>query len=273
MILCLCTLLSALTGGLIVFLTELSPFWLFLFLPAGFLAWSLLYLLFIWIVSKILPYREGVEVGKQSKFCYFFIRVTMRWVMQILRVRVKWIGQEQLPAEPFMLVSNHLSDFDPMVVLSKPLDLHLFYISKPENFNLPLIGRYIRGAGFMAIDRENPIRAIRTLRAAGALMVNEKLCMGIYPEGTRSKTGKLQEFKDGAFLTAKRTGVPIAVMVTTGTDRIPKNIPFRSTRVTLKVLGVIDAETVKATPIADLCRMSREMIAKDLGQDGDAEQA
>ena len=79
-------------------------------------------------------------------------------------------------------------------------------------------------------------KAMRTIKRASELVVSEQMIMGIYPEGTRSKTGELLEFKEGAFLLAKRAKAPVVVITTKGTDKIAKRMVLKSTKVELDVI-------------------------------------
>ena len=166
-----------------------------------------------------------------------------------------------------MLVSNHLSNFDPIVVLCKIKKRKIAFISKASNFKIPVAGDYVRCAGFLAIDRENAMSALRTLKRAGEMMNREQMIMGIYPEGTRSKSGELLEFKEGAFLLAKRANAPIVVMTTKGTNMIAKRMLIRSTKVDLDVVEVIDRETVNSMSLAVLAAHVKETVAVNLGKE------
>ena len=110
------------------------------------------------------------------------------------------------------------------------------------------------------------MKAMRTIKRAAELVVSEEMIMGIYPEGTRSKTGELLEFKEGAFLLAKRANAPVVVMTTKGTNNIAKRMILRSTKVELDVIEVIDKETVQNTRLSDLSAHVRESIANALQQ-------
>ena len=88
--------------------------------------------------------------------------------------------------------------------------------------------------------------------------------MGIYPEGTRSKTGELLEFKEGAFLLAKRAKAPVVVITTKGTNQIAKRMILKATKVDLEVIEVIDKETVQDMKLSDLSARVRESIANAL---------
>jgi 1-acyl-sn-glycerol-3-phosphate acyltransferase len=91
------------------------------------------------------------------------------------------------------------------------------------------------------------------------------MIMGIYPEGTRNKTGEgLLEFKEGAFLLAKRANAPVVVITTKGTNKIAKRMVLRSTKVELEVIEVIDKETIKELKLNEISARVRESIANAL---------
>lgn len=238
-----------------------SPWWLLLLIPAFYIGLLVLYFGCLWLIS-LLFFKKKSE--RSEAFCRRIIRSTMSWLLLMLRVRVTLSGTELLPDTPCVIVSNHRSDFDPMTVLAVLRGRKLIYISKEENFEIPLAGNYIRQAGFLAIDRENGMRAMRTLKKAAERIQADGLDVGIYPEGTRSKTGELLEFKTGAFYLAKKANAPIAVMTTSGTDRIFRNFPMRSTHVELRFCAVIDRETVCSASLEELSAQARAIVEQNL---------
>ena len=250
------------TGVLYFVFPTISPWWIAPILLGCFVAVVVLYILMLLVWSFFLPKKK--KITKPSCACAAMIWVTMAWLMQVLRVRVKLTGLEKLPDEPCLWVSNHRSDFDPMTVLAVLKSRRIAYISKESNFKIPIVGNFIHHAGFLAIDRGNGMRAMRTLKQAAEMMKTEGIDVGIYPEGTRSKTGELLRFKSGAFLLAKKAEAPIAVLTTKGTDCISKNFPFRSTTVEINILTVIDKETVMESEREELTERVRSIIEEDL---------
>lgn len=227
-----------------------------------------LYFCALWVSTIFLPKKDPID--KPLKGIYFMIQFSCDWLMTLLRVKIRFTGMEKFPDEPFVLVSNHLSNFDPIVILAKVKGRKIAFISKASNFKIPVAGAYVHNAGFLSIDRENAMSALRTLKRAGEMMNREQMIMGIYPEGTRSKSGELLEFKEGAFLLAKRANAPIVVMTTKGTNQISKRMLWRRTNVDLDVLEVIDRETVKSMSYADLSAQVRATVAAGLGQKEEA---
>lgn len=229
----------------------------------AFLALNVLFLLLLFVISLFFP--KG-EPKKESHFWRRWTVHAVRWILDMLRVRVKVEGRELLPGEPVVLVSNHRSDFDPMAAMVAFSHRPLVYISKESNLRIPIAGAFVRRCHFLPIDRENPRSALATLKHAASLMREEGLDIGIYPEGTRSYKGGPKPFKEGAFLMAKQAGAPIVLMTTEGTEEIAGHVILRRNIVRLRVLRVISAEEVAATTARELTRLSEETLLAALGQ-------
>lgn len=261
----LCYIFLAVTffgSAVLVALTQISWWWFLPIFIGMFVVINPLYFCILWFTTIFLPKKDPIE--KPLKHVYFWIWFSTDWLMTLLRVKVRFTGMEQFPDEPFVLVSNHQSNFDPIAILCKVRRRKIAFISKASNFKIPVAGDYVRNAGFLSIDRDNAMSALRTLKRAGEQMNREQMIMGIYPEGTRSKSGELLEFKEGAFLLAKRAHAPIVVISTKGTNKIAKQMIWKSTKVDLNVLEVIDRETVQSKSLAELAAHSRELIEKSL---------
>ncbi len=253
--------LSALGSTLLTFGTEIHWLWLLPIALGMYVGLNALFFCALWFSTIFLPKKDPID--KPRNF-YGIIQFVCDWAMTCLRVKIDFKGMEKFPNEPFVLVSNHISNFDPVVVLAKVKKRKIAFISKPSNFKIPVAGPYTHNVGFLAIDRQNAMKAMRTIKRAAELVVSEQMIMGIYPEGTRSKTGELLEFKEGAFLLAKRAKAPVVVLTTKGTNKIAKRMILRSTKVELNVIEVIDQETVQNLKLSDLSAHVRESIAKAL---------
>lgn len=246
--------------GLWLGLSSFSAWWLLLLIPAFYVGVTFFYFFVLWIISLFMPKREPKHT---SAVCRFFVWISMNWLMLVMGIRVRLTGGEKLPECPCVIVSNHRSDFDPMTMLAV-IRRKLVYISKEGNFKIPIVGPFIRHAGFISIDRGNGVRAVRTLNKAAERMKAEGLDIGIYPEGTRSKNCKLLRFKTGAFYLAQNAEAPVVIMTTRGTEGISKKSPFRRLNVELNVIEVIDRETVKNTPIEELAKYVRDVVERSL---------
>ena len=157
----------------------LSPWWILPIWLGLYVGLTLLWALFLVVSALFLPKKTP---EKPIPFCSKTIRFGLDWLLSLLGIRVRWIGQEKLPDEPCVIVSNHVSDFDPMILLGTVRSRNLVYISKESNFRIPIVGAFIRGACFLSIDRDNALRAMRTLGTAGDKMKQYGVDVGIYPE-------------------------------------------------------------------------------------------
>ncbi len=264
MLLILSFLVASAAGSCgIVFGAGISPWWFFALIPGLFLGCNLFYLITILVASLLLPKKEP---KKSSGYCRLNIRLFLNWLLLVLNVKAHVRGEKLFPAEPCVLVSNHRSAFDPMTVLAKVHRKKMLFISKPENFRIPIAGPFIRNAAFLPIDRDNGMKALRTLKNASDRIKAEGVDYGIYPEGTRTKTGELQEFKTGAFYLAKKAEAPIVVMTVWNTERIGKHLPVKRTHVYLDIIGVVDCETVRSGSMEELAALTRSMIEEHLKQ-------
>lgn len=243
----------------------LSLWWVIPVALGCFVAANLLFALFMLILSLL------VDMRKENKTINpFYHTVTLLfddWILTICRVRIHTAGLEKLPPdEEFLLVCNHRSNFDPLITWWAMRDYPLAFVSKPENLYKIVFGRCTHKCGFLAIDRDNPRNALKTINDVADRMRSHECSYAIYPEGTRSKSGKLLEFRNGAFKAAKKANVPIVVATMEGTEQIARRTPWRATDVYLTILDVVDAEIVKGTSTHDLGESIHAQMYAQLGQ-------
>ena len=185
--------------------------------------------------------------------------------MKLLRIHVTINGKEKLPQNTrFLLVSNHRSNFDPIVTWYALREQKIAFVSKPENFRIPIFGRIIRKCCFLPIDREDARKAMGTINSAAELLESNEVSVGIYPEGTRSRADALLPIHNGVFKIAKKANAPIVVMSVSGTDQIRQNWYRRRSQVTLNILGVIPAHEVAQMKTAEIGEITKERITDDL---------
>ena len=225
---------------------------------------ALLLIVPILVVSALFvnPKKEYTE---NSPYYRFLLDTTTASLIKILGIKVKVTGEEKLPESTrFLLVSNHRSNFDPIVTWYAFKKPKLAFVSKPENFRIPMYGRIIRKCCFLPIDRSDARKAMGTVNSAAALLKAGTVSVGIYPEGTRNTAQELLPFHNGVFKIAKRANVPVVIMSVSGTDRIRKNWYKRGSEVRLNILGVIPAEELTEMKTAQIGEITRELITDDL---------
>ncbi len=257
-------ILSLILAAITVILAEIHFGWALLLFVAYEIGITVLFLLFALAVSATIKRVDPPSAEKrlQNKF-YRWILVQMYSLgIHFMRVHPRVSGMDKLPpvGEPFLLVSNHLSNYDHMTILTRLRRYKLAFVSKPENFYIPIIGKYIQECAFLPIDRENARNAVKTIRSVTDAMREDGLSYGIFPEGTRSRTGELLPFHDGVFIPAKRANTPIVVVHMAGSSVVRKRGPWRSTRVYMDILGCIDAEYVRTHTTQQVSERVREMM-------------
>lgn len=213
----------------------------------AFFSLVLLYILFLVICSLFVNPKKEYE--EHSGFYRALLNGATAVAIKIMRIRLHVSGMEKIPADTknLLFVSNHRSNFDPILTWHVLKKWKPAFVSKASNFKIPIFGRFIRKCCFMAIDRENPRNAIKTIQKASELLKKGEVSIGIYPEGTRSKTCKLLPFHNGVFKIAQKAEADIVVLAVSGTEKISKNYPLRHTDVYIDVLEILPAKQVKET--------------------------
>ena len=265
-------LLSAI-GTHLIFKWYTSP-WHILVFVGIFIAWEIIWEVIWWggLYLWSLTVDKKKEVTKPSKFFRWIFVETVQIALFFLNVRVHVEGKEKLPkpGERFLVVANHLSNYDPMSVMYALKKHMLVFVSKPENFNIPIVGAIMHKSGFMAIDRDHVKNAIVTINKAADYIKNDETSVFIFPEGTRNRTETpLLEFKNGAFKIATKAECPVVIIAISGTEFVKKRIPRRSD-VYLKIVDVVTPEKVKELRTAGLSEHAFKLIYDNISH-GDKE--
>jgi 1-acyl-sn-glycerol-3-phosphate acyltransferase len=166
----------------------------------------------------------------RGRFYEWVARTWARWTLWASGVRVRIEGLENLRADrPQIVASNHQSWFD-VFAIAAFLPKRYRFIAKEELRRIPLFGLAWESAGHISINRQDRVRAITALDAAGALMRGDNSTVIIFPEGTRSRSGQLQPFKKGTFMLALRTGIEIVPTAVVGSRGVLKKGDWRVRR-------------------------------------------
>ena len=223
------------------------------------IALLLLYLLFLGICVLFIDKKK--EYDRQSRFYRALADSLNAVILFFCRVRIHTEGKEKLPKDTlYLLVGNHISGYDPLITMRALREEKLIFVSKPENWNIPIAGRLAVRCCFRTIDRENARNALRTIQDCARLLNEKAGSIVIYPEGTRSKTGELLPFHNGVFKIAQEAKVPIIVMSISGSPAVKKNAPWRRTDVTLRILSVLPAEKIYSMRTAAIGNEVRSIL-------------
>lgn len=237
-----------------------------LFFVLYFILGLLVHCVILWIMSLSVKNTDSLQEHDDPRFRKM-TAYTIFFGLKLLNVRVKVEGMEQIPKGRFLLIQNHRSMFDPLISLCVLDKLQLGFITKPENMKIPIIGQFAHRICALPIDRESPRNAVKTINAAADYIKNDVCSIGLYPEGTRNRsdTAPLLPFHNASLKIGTKAGCPVVVTAISGTDEIKRRAPFRRTNVTIRVCGVIPAETVKASSTAELSVICRRMLCEGMG--------
>lgn len=210
---------------------------------------ALVILAFVFLFFWCLPIRLDRPVEEDSPRDRRILYLYVDLALSVLRVKLHLTGLEQLPTgSRFVLVCNHLSILDPVVLLSCTKKSQLAFISKRENNNLLVVNKLMHKTLCQLINRENDREALLTILKCVDILKEDKASIAVFPEGYTSMDGYLHPFRNGVFKIAQRAKVPIAVCTIRGTAQVFRNFcHFRRSHVYVDLLEVIPAEEVKGT--------------------------
>jgi 1-acyl-sn-glycerol-3-phosphate acyltransferase len=211
-------------------------------------------LVYTWITRNPDPiYWAGV------KGVMFFVRA--------VGVGVRVRGLERIPAGVCLFVANHTSSADaPAVVGAIPRRIAI--LLKESLFKWPIVGQVFLSAHFIPVNRSSRESAISSVeKATEALKAGQSFL--IYPEGTRSPDGRLQEFKKGAVVMAIKAGVPIVPMACSGAHRVMEkhSMVIHPGEILVEFLEPIDASRYSLEERDELNEVVRKAMAAGLPPD------
>ena len=244
--------------------------WLWV-LPTSFLgtfvALAALSLGFLCLCSALVDTKKPQE--KDSWFYRSLIYLFADAGILLMGVRVHTTGFEKLPKDTrFLLVSNHIHDFDPVILLDKMKKSRLAFISKQENTTKPIVGKVMHKILCQLINRENDREAMKTILNCVRIIQEDKASIAVFPEGYTSMDGLLHPFRHGVFKIAQKAKVPIVVCTLQNTNKIMQNgLRLKHTDVYLHLLDVLYPEDLAGMTTVQVGTRVHQMMADDLGED------
>ncbi|MCT2534443.1 1-acyl-sn-glycerol-3-phosphate acyltransferase [Aquibacillus koreensis] len=178
-----------------------------------------------WLVFKSVPnlikvkrMPNTVSIENKNEQVFETPKQVSQNVIKKIGVRVHTKGMDKLPDGPVLFVCNHQGLFDILVLLGyagKPLG----FIAKQEIKKIPIIPAWMKQMHCVFIDRTDRRGAIKVINE-GIENIKQGQSMVIFPEGTRSRGGKVNEFKSGSLRLGTKAEVPIVPIAIEGTYKI-----------------------------------------------------
>ena len=181
-----------------------------------------LFLVAFWftLIAVLAPFMIALTlITGNENMMYAPVRFFVRVGLALVGVRVEVKGLEVIdPNQTYIFTPNHQS-FIEVPLLVTFLKRNLAYLAKKELFKYPIWKQGIKLIGVVPVDRSNTQAAVESARLATENLRRGK-SYAIYPEGTRSRDGRLLPFKKGAFMMAIDAGVPIVPVSISGSTKI-----------------------------------------------------
>ena len=230
-----------------------------------FLALCALAFVFLWFLCRI------VDLSKpqlhDNKFYRAIVGLYIESLVPVLQVRIHKTGMEKVPKDGrFLLVCNHTSNADPVILLHCFRKSQLAFISKRENGTMFLVGKIMHKLMCQPVNRENDREALKTILKCIQLIKDDEVSIAVFPEGYIHDDHKLHHFRHGVFKIATKTNVPIVVCTLQNTLQIFENLPkLKPTDVQMHLLDVIAPEQYADMTTVELGEKIYRMMADDLG--------
>jgi fatty-acyl-CoA synthase len=195
-------------------------------------AWELFYGMYVWLVVALVLMPGWLLVllqGGRSRTTRSLgiLRFMCRMGLRLLQLEPKVEGRNYLEeakrrvnedGRSFLLVSNHASYLDPVVV-SAVCPFDFCFVSKGEAASWPVIGTFVRKCGFLTVNREDPSQSARVSESIGQRL-KQGISVHIFPEATFTPAAGLRPFQMGAFKSAVDAHCPILPVTLAGTRQV-----------------------------------------------------
>ena len=231
---------------------------------------AILYIAFVFVTSaffSLIACAIWLTTVLFDKRLWLLHRFTCYWASLYIWVMPPWSvsieGKEHIDEnETYIIVSNHQSLVDILVAFT--LFTHFKWVSKAELFNIPLIGWNMSLNQYIRLRRGNN-KSVKTMYRACEKHLNHGSSVYLFPEGTRSESGQMRPFKEGAFVLAKRLQKPILPIVINGSrTALPKNsFNFHGdTHIEVTVLPPISPESFGQASSGELAEQVQRLIGQ-----------
>lgn len=220
------------------------------------------------LVILWLPAMAVIRLFDRDPVRYSTGRFFRRLGSAISRVNPNWKitieGEKDIDGRnPYVVVCNHLSNADIPLISNLPWEMK--WVAKKELFELPFLGWMMKMAQDISVDRSSSNKRIGVFKSC-SFYLNNHCSVMFFPEGTRSRDGRMKRFSLGAFDLAIQKNIPILPLVIDGTqDCLPKKdwVFTTDAYVTLKVLEPINTDHLNEDDSIELMEKVRgEMLAQ-----------
>lgn len=212
-------------------------------------------------LNRLKEAKKNNDFDKFEKLVDTYYKFYCDAIFKSSRSKFEVIGSEKVDLnETYLLVSNHLSIVD-IVSVIRSFPKNVVFVSKKELSNIVVFSEWMRVLGCIFMDRQNARASIEELNK-GIEVLKNGTSMCVFPEGTRSTTGEIGEFKKGSFKLALKSGAKILPMVLVGTRSVYEDNQNKIGKGDIKVifLDPIDINKLSSDEVKDIHNIVRNKI-------------
>ena len=171
-----------------------------------------------WVISRWNPHFRDIS-------CLRMVQATFKLILWFTGADITYIGREHIPTDQAVLyVGNHNSYFDILLTYSQCPGL-TGYVAKAEMLRYPLLRDWMKRLYCLFLDRTD-MRAGLQMILTGIDYIKSGISICIFPEGTRSRDGKMRPFKEGSMKMASKTGCPIIpIAISNSAEIFERHLP------------------------------------------------
>ena len=222
------------------------------------------FLVFVAAFGGIYQILNRPAKDKPNRFGMFILEQTSFILIRLLNAHPHFSGWGKLPSrkQRFLLVSNHLSGFDHLGIISILAGRRIICVSKRQNEDIFAAGGWLRFAGFPAIDQKDILQGQKVVEHTSNLIQENVCSVAIAPEGTRNKDFPeplLLPFKPGSFQIAVQAKAPIVVIAIQNTNAVLQRFP-RFTNLYFDCVAVLEYEDYKDMSLNEIATYCHDRI-------------
>lgn len=217
---------------------------------------TIIWFIYFWLyqlfaLPKYFKIRSMHKKGKIEEAEAYVGKQAFEWGKKLVKLtgsEVEVIGEENIPKDcAVVFVANHQSNFDIPLLLGY-INKDKGFVAKAETKKLPVVGGYMKFMNCVFMERTDPRAALKSIKE-GIEIVKSGHSLVIFPEGTRSVDGNLNEFKSGSFKLALKSKAPIIPVTINGSINIMKkgSNKIKPAKVKIIISKPVDSLEYKST--------------------------
>jgi 1-acyl-sn-glycerol-3-phosphate acyltransferase len=212
---------------------------------------------------KLNSIRKNKSEGDADTYAHKIAKKWADFCIRTIGAEIEMVGVEHLPEGNCLFVGNHQGYLDIPLIYSK-IDKKIGFIAKKELEKAPILSTWMKALHCIFMDRDNPREAIKSINE-GINYLDKGFSLVIFPEGTRSKSMRLGEFKKGSMKLGLKSKVPIVPITIIGSYKVfEESNRIKPAKVKLIISKPIFIDKLSKEEQSNLSEIIRESINENL---------